>query len=196
MSPTIEITDEIFARLQKHAIPLVDTSLTVISRALDALEAGDEDPVVPTGTGTGTGTATAKTTATGTQSFNPAAAPNLSHTTPRRAQVDGHALSKGETYWNPIMFAVITAAAKKGTSAEDLLDLLTIPSVKGKKEGSGYRYLPGAGISVQGQDANNAWKQTYRVASSIGIHVQVVFVWQDTPKAAMPNITGSFFIEG
>lgn len=182
MSPTIEITDEIFARLQKHAIPLVDTSLTVISRALDALEAGDEDPIVPT--------------ATGPQSFNPAAAPNLTHTTPRRAQVDGHSLSKGETYWNPIMFAVITAAAKKGTSADDLLDLLTIPAVKGEKVGSGYRYLPEAGISVQGQDANSAWKQTYRVASSIRVHVQVVFVWQDTPKAAMPNITGSFFIEG
>jgi hypothetical protein len=26
--------------------------------------------------------------------------------------------------------------------------------------------------------------------------VQVVFMWQDTPKAAMPNVTGSFFVEG
>ena len=161
----------------------MDTPLTVIGRALDALEAGDEGPIGPT-------------QSVGPRSFNPAAPPNLSHTTPRRAQVAGRALAKADTYWNPIMFAVITEAASKGTSAEDLLDLLTIPSVKGKKEGSGYRYLPEAGISVQGQDANSAWKQTYRVASSIGVHVQVVFVWQDTPKAAMPNVTGSFFIEG
>lgn len=183
MAPSIEITDEIFARLQRHAVPLVDTPLTIISRALDALEAGDEDTI-------------SSAASTGPRSFNPAAPPNLSHTTPKRAQVAGNALPKGETYWNPIMFAVITQAAKNGVSAEDLLDLLTIPAVKGKKEGSGYRYLAEAGISVQGQDANSAWKQAYRIASSIGVPVQVVFVWQDTPKAAMPNATGSFFVEG
>lgn len=183
MSPSIELTDEIFSRLQKHAVPLVDTPLTVIERALDALEAGDEEPAGDAQPG-------------GPRSFNPAAAPNLSHTTPRRANVAGRTLAKADTYWNPILFAVIEEAAKKGTSPEDLLELLTIPSVKGQKEGSGYRFLPEAGISIQGQDANSAWKQTYRVASSIGVHVHVVFVWQDTPKAAMPNVTGSLFIEG
>jgi hypothetical protein len=183
MTPSIDLTDDLFTRLQKHAVPLVDTPLTVIARALDALEAGDEEPSSPI-------------QPAGPRSFNPAAAPNLSHTTPRRAEVADKSLSKTETYWNPIMFAVIVEAAKKGTSTEDLLDLLTIPSVKGKKEDSGYRHLPEAGLSVQGQDANSAWKQTYRIASSIGIHVQVVFVWQDNPKAAMPGVTGSFFVEG
>lgn len=183
MPPTVDLTDEIFSRLQRHAVPLVDTPLTVIARALDALEAGDEEPA---------GTPEAL----GPRSFNPAAPPNLAHTTPRRAQVAGQTLTKAETYWNPIMFAVIEEAARVGVSAEDILELLTIPSIMGKKEGSGYRFLTQAGISVQGQDANNAWKQTYILASSIGIHVQVLFVWQDNPKAAMPNITGSFFVEG
>jgi hypothetical protein len=182
MTPSVDLSDEVFARLQKHAIPLVDTPLTVISRALDALEAGDEDPV-PHSDGS-------------KQSFNPAAPPNLTHTTPKRAEVGGQQLSKANTYWNPIMFAVIAEAAKKGANAEDLLDLLTVPAVKGEKKGAGYRFIPEAGISVQGQDANNAWKQTYRVASSIGVAVQVVFYWQDTPKAAMPNVVGTFFIEG
>jgi hypothetical protein len=183
MTPMIELNDETFARLQKHAIPLVDTPLTVIARALDALEAGDEDPV-------------AAASSTGPRSFNPAAPPNLSHTTPRRAEVGGQALSKADTNWNGIMSAVITQAAKKGTSAQDLLDLLTIPAVEGEKEGGGYRYLKDARISVQGQDANRAWKQAYRIASSIGVPVQVTFIWQDTPKAAIPNSTGSFFVEG
>jgi hypothetical protein len=183
MSPSIDLTDEVFARLQKHAVPLVDTPLSVIVRALDALEAGDEEPAAPANP-------------LGPRSFNPAAPPNLAHTNPRRAEVAGQTLAKGETYWNSIMFAVITEAAKKRTSPDDLVDLLTIPCVKGEKEGSGYRYLPDAGISVQGQDANRAWKQTYRIASSIGIPVQVVFVWGDNPKAAMPNTTGSFFVEG
>ena len=183
MCPSIDLTDELFSRLQKHAVPLVDTPLTVIARALDALEAGDEEPVL-------------NSRSTGNRSFNPAAAPNLAHTTPKRAQVGDVALPKAQTYWNPIMFAVISEAAKKGVSSEDLLDLLTIPSITGKKEDGGYRYIPEAGLSVQGQDANGAWKQTYRIASSVGIHVQVVFVWQDTPKAANPGSSGSFFVEG
>lgn len=183
MSPSIELNDEIFARLQKHAIPLVDTPLTVISRALDALEAGDEEPA-------------STERANSPRSFNPAAPPNLTHTTPRRAEVAGKALPKSETYWNSIMFAAITEAANKGTLPEDLLELLTIPCVIGEKVGSGYRYLADAGISVQGQDANRAWRETYRIASSIGVSVQVVFVWGENPKAAMPGATGSFFIEG
>jgi len=183
MPPSVELTDQIFARLQAHAVPLVDTPLTVIERALDALEAADEEPAPQRKVG-------------GPRSFNPAAAPNLAHTTPRRAEVGGATLPKSKSYWNPIMFEVIELAAKQGISAEDLLDLLTIPAVKGKKEDNGYRYLLEADLSVQGQDANSAWKQTYRIASSVGIRVQVVFVWQDNPKAAMPGMTGSFFIEG
>lgn len=182
MPPSIEIPDELFARLQKHAVPLVDTPLSVITRALDALEAGDEMPQPPQ--------------SAGPRSFNPSAAPNLSHTTPTRALVGEATLPKSQAYWNPIMFAVIAEAANRGTTTDDLLDLLTIPAVKGEKEGSGYKYIAEAGLSVQGQDANSAWKQTYRIASSVGVHVQVVFVWQENPKAAMPGVTGSFFIEG
>lgn len=183
MTPSIELTDELFYRLQKHAIPLVDTPLTVISRALDALEAGDEDPV-------------STANPSGPRTFNPAAPPNLAHSTPRRAEVGDKQLPKTETYWNPILFNVIVAAAKTGVSADDLLDVISIPAVKGEKVDSGFRFLPEAGISVQGQDANSAWKQTHIVASCFGIRVQVVFAWQDNPKAAQPGLTGSFFVEG
>ena len=181
MPMNIEMPDDLFARLQKHAVPLVDTPLTVIARALEALEAGDEEPVIAS-------------TREGCRTFNPAAAPSLAHTKPLKASVDGQLLAKGETYWNPILFAVINAAADKGTSAADLIDLLTINCVEGEKAINGYRYLPAAGISVQGQDADSAWKQTHRIASSIGIPVEVTFVWQDNQKAAMPNVTGSFTI--
>lgn len=181
MPVPVELPDEVFSRLQKHAVPLIDTPLTVIVRALDALEAGDEEPAGLSSTDTA-------------RAFNPAAAPSLAHTKPLKACVDGEVLSKAETYWNPILFAVINAAAKRGTSADDLLELLTINSVKGEKHVHGYRYLPTAGISVQGQDADSAWKQAHRVASSVGVPVEVTFVWQDNQKAAMPNATGSFTI--
>jgi hypothetical protein len=183
MTTNIELSEATFARLQQHAVPFIDTPEIVIIRALDALEAGDEEPRTP------------KSDVT-SRTFNPAAAPNLSHTSPRKVSIAGELLPKAETYWNPIMYAVIVAAAEKGTSSEDLMDLLTCNAVHGEKEDNGFRYLPEAGISVQGQDANSAWKQTHRIASSIGIEVEVTFIWQDNPKAAMPGTVGSMYVEG
>lgn len=179
----IELPDDLFARLQRHAVPLVDTPISVIERALVALEAGDESAVDAVRPGS-------------PRTFNPAAPPNLRHTTPREITVGSAALKKGAIYWNALMFAVIAEAASRGIGKEDLLDLLMINCVGAQKEDQGYRYLPSVGISVQGQDANAAWRQTYRIASSIGIRVAVVFAWQDHDKAAFPNSLGSFFVEG
>lgn len=183
MAHQIQLSEELFTRLQKHAVPFVDTPISVIERALDALEAGDEEKH-------------SSSPSDGTRTFNPAAPPNLAHTTPKQAKLGGKLLQKSETYWNLIMYAVISEAARRGVGTEDLLELITVPAVKGRKESSGYRHLSDAKLSVQGQDANNAWRQTYRVASSVGISLEVVFTWQNTEKAAMPNTVGSFYIEG
>lgn len=181
MPHVITLPDELFVKLQAHAVPLVDTPLTIIERALAALEAGDED---------------ASSSAHSAQSFNPGAAPNLAHTTPRKAIVAGKMLKASATYWNPVMFAVIREAAARGVSTDDLMNLITVNCVLGEKSDHGYRFIGEAGISVQGQDANAAWKQTYRVASSLGIDVVIEFVWQDNEKAAMPNTLGSFYVGG
>lgn len=182
MPHTVTLPDELFAKLQAHAVPLVDTPVSIIERAIAALEAGDE--------------AAAKASHGGPRSFNPAAAPSLSHTTPRKAVLAGKVLPASGTYWNPIMYAVIEEASKRGVGTDDLLELITVNRTKGEKTVNGYKFLPGAGISVQGQDANAAWRQAYRVASSVGIALEVQFAWQDNDKAAMPNTLGSFFVEG
>ena len=183
MPHTITLPDELFARLQNHAIPLVDTPLSIIERAVDALEAGRESPASSDRKG-------------GIRSFTAAAVPNLAHTTPRKIVLAGRTLPKAETYWNPLMYAVILEAAKRGVGSADLQELLTVNTAAGRKEDNGYKYLEPAGISVQGQDANAAWKAAYRVASSIGIAIEVEFAWQDTEKAAMPNTLGSFSVDG
>lgn len=51
MSPVIRITDDVFVRLQRHAVPLVDSTSDVISRLLDMAEKAvevskDETPPV------------------------------------------------------------------------------------------------------------------------------------------------------
>ena len=179
----IELPHDLYVRLQKHAVAFVDTPISVIERALVALEAGEEAPAEP-------GRPDAP------RSFNPAAAPDLSHTTPHRILVGDVLLGKGEVYWNPLMYAVIGEAAARGVGKEDLMELITVNRVEGRKDDQGYRYLPDVGISVQGQGANAAWKQAYRIASSVGIRLDVVFAWQSHPKAAMPNTLGSLFVEG
>jgi hypothetical protein len=184
MPYSIELPDEILAKLQKHAVPLVDTPLTVIERALRALEEGDEEP--------NDGPATTD----GPRTFNPAAPPNLTFTKPRMARVNGKQLPNSQAYWGNIMFEVIKEAARRHVSTEDLLDLITVNSQAGDRHDNGFTFIQEAGLSIQGQDANGAWRQTYVIASSIGIPVDVVFAWQNNPKAAMPNTVGSFHVAG
>ena len=183
MSHSIELPDGLFARLQKHAIPFVDTPASVIERALEALEAGDEDPKGEQKQGA-------------PRTFNPAAIPDLKFTSVLSASVDGKALKKGECYWNTVMLRTIAAAAKQGNSTQDILDLLTVNSERGQREDSGYKFVAEANLSIQGQESNAAWRQAYTVASSFGIEIELVFAWQDHPKAAMRNQQGSLFVEG
>lgn len=183
MPHLIELPDDLFAKLQKHAVAFVDTPITVIERAVRALEEGDEEPVVTIGRDA-------------PRTFNPAAPPSLTHTKLRSAKVNGRVLPYSEAYWNSIWFAVIRHAASRGVSTEDLLNLIATNSQAGPRHDNGFTYIEEADLSVQGQAANGAWRQTYVIASSTGIPVEVVFAWQNNPKAAMPNTVGSFFIEG
>jgi hypothetical protein len=181
MTYQIELPDELFALLQKHAIPLIDTPLTVIERALRALEAGDEEPL---------------TSESVTRSFNPAAPPDLSFTSLKSAKIAGRALRRADAFWNTVLIETILAATERGISTQDILDLITVNHQAGRREDGGFKYLEAAGLSIQGQAANSAWRQTYVLASSFGIEVDVAFSWQNTPKAAQPNQIGTFFVEG
>jgi len=184
MPTSITIPDELFAKLQQHAVPFVDTPLTVIERALEALEAGSEKAPREGHAGPNV------------RAFNPAAAPDLAFTAVTAVTIGGKMLPKSKTYWNPLMYAVIEEAAKRGHTMENIEALVTVNHVQGAKNDSGYKFIEAAGLSLQGQDANAAWKQTYRIASSFGIAVGVEFYWKDEPKAAMPNTAGSFKVDG
>ncbi|MFD0939015.1 T4SS efffector SepA family protein [Methylobacterium trifolii] len=176
MAPSVSLDPSTFSRLQALAVPLVDTIDTVVNRALDALEAS-------------------KTTAAlepmdGPRSFNPAAPPNLSFTTVRSVKLGSHRFPPKETYWNSLMVECIREAAKQGKSSDEINDLILVPSIVGKKEESGYKFIQEAGVSVQGQDANAAWRAIFRLATALNLTVEVSFVWQANPKAAFPGDLG------
>jgi hypothetical protein len=179
MTPDVTLSDGTFARLQSHAVPLVDTIETVIAKALDALEGLGGAPTIPAST---------------VRAFNPAAPPPLSFTTPKSISLDGKTFPKNQTYWNHLMYACARAAAAKGLSAKEIYALTVVPASMGRKEDNGFTFIPEAGISIQGQDANVAWKQAYHFAHHLGLKLEVAFTWQNVEKAAMPNVTGSFAV--
>lgn len=175
-----EISEETFQRLKAHAEPLVDTLDSVINRALDALEAAGAKPAARVGAGH--------------RLLDPAAPPNLAHTTVRSIELCGRILPPNETYWNTLLIAALREAAKRGHSPEALKGLLIANAVVGRKEDEGYRYFKDLGLSIQGQDSNAAWRATYYLAFMLDLPVKVTFSWRDTPKAAFPGAEGLFVV--
>lgn len=172
---TISVSDATIARMKSHAEPLVDTYDSIINRAFDAL---DREVGVASET-------------QGIQLVSPATPPNLAFTTVHSVTLDGVRFPPSESYWNHLMYAVIRLAGRD-RSPQELLDLIVVNSVIGRKENNGYRFLEDVGVSVQGQDANGAWKAVYNIARTLKISVQVTFSWQSNPKAAAPGAHGAF----
>jgi hypothetical protein len=177
--PQVQIADETLARLQKLAIPLVDTADTVINRIIDAYENGSARY---------TGEKLAEIAYKG-RPFDAASPPDLTHTKVLSAKLDGSALAKGAN-WNGLLKQAIRLAKQRTKSIDDLKRLVIVNHVVGQKDDEGYEYLADAGLSVQGQDAKAAWRGTAHIARQLGISVEVVFLWRHKEKAAFPGETG------
>ena len=167
--PQVQVSEETFARMQQHAVALVDDANAVISRALDALEA---------------------TAGSSLPRMSMDGAPDLSFTSVQVATVDRALLSASDSYWNALLLAVIRAAHRRGAASTQITSKRLANYIGGRKEEGGYKYLPEVNLSVQGLDANGAWKATAYLADAFGIPVKVQFAWQNNPKAAKPGATG------
>jgi hypothetical protein len=178
MTPQINLETSTIARMKEHAVPLEDTHDSVVNRALDALDA----------------LTAPKPDASGIRAYNPASPPPLAFTTVKSVKFKGIMLAASDAWWNPFMFMLIREA-RKTKSVDEVSSLLFINHAKGEKANNGYKFLKDAGLSVQGQDANNAWKQCYELLKALQLPAEVKFTWQDNPKAAHPNESGKFIID-
>jgi hypothetical protein len=174
MNPQVPLEPTTIDRLKSHAEPLVDTFDTVVNRAIDALEALKGKSIGHNNLA---------------RSINPASPPSLSFTTVHSVHLNAKRLPPAESYWNQLLLAAIREARKK-LPKEAVKDLVICNSVLGRKEDNGYRYLDDVGISIQGQDANGAWRATHHILKALKIPVEVEFSWQDNPKAASPGTRG------
>jgi hypothetical protein len=171
--PTIELSDETFGLLKGQAEPLVDTPDTVVRRALMALQAATSG--APSGA---------------VLTFTATAPPNLTHTRVLSARVGEKTYPKNECYWNYVLFDLARLAGLAKMAPEKIQELVAVNAVVGEKSDSGYRYISEAGISIQGQDANGAWKGIRSLGMSLGQMVEVTFDWANNSKAANPGRTG------
>jgi hypothetical protein len=175
-----DIPPPTFSRLQRHAEPLIDTIDTVINRVLDFYEAHHGTGVTPEVSPPPE--ITAKT-------FNAMSPPDLTHTKVLSAKFNGTTLAKGAN-WNGLLREAIRKAKPHAKTPEDFKRFIVVNFVPGRKQGEGYEYLPEADVSVQGQDANGAWRGALHIAQQLGCPIEAVFMWRHKEKAAFPGETG------
>jgi len=179
MPQQIELSDATFSRLQKLAVPLVDkTAEDVIKKLADFYEGEHAPPTMPS----------PKQAEDHPKRFNASAPPELTHTKLLSAKLDGTPLPKPN--WNGLLFALARRTEDRLKNGEEANRLIIVNFVSGRKEDEGYRFIPEIGLSVQGQDANNAWRGACHIAKQLGIPLEVEFLWRNKEGAAFPGETG------
>lgn len=186
MSPSVDLSPVTFSRLQGHAVPLVDTIESVINRLLDAYETKSGTPAAPT----------SADSVPAARRFNPNTPPDLRHTKVLAIEFDGKPLARSEVNWNGLLNTVIREARATAKSSADLKKLVIVNFIEGQKSDEGYRFLSDVGLSVQGQDANGAWKGACHIAQQLGRELKAIFIWREKEGAAFPGVTGEFHIKG
>ena len=92
--------------------------------------------------------------------------------------------------WNRLLDTALNYAAKEILNFEKLQNIAAVNLVKGKKLDEGYRYLPDANLSVQGQKANLAWRGVMLIAKNLKCSVEVSFMWHNIQGAEHPGEKG------
>jgi hypothetical protein len=179
MVPQINVSTSVFEQLKDLAEPFIDTPETVINRLIEHYHKTRDQskPSKPTGSDNN-----------GLMHFPIDSPPQLKFTRVMSIALDGAPLGKQLLYWNALLFEVVQRASKKLTP-EKLRQALLVNYVDGEKSDSGYRYIPEAGLSVQGQDSNYAWKATAGLLKAAGMTIDIVFQWEPKDQAAYPGKT-------
>ncbi|MEO4045360.1 hypothetical protein AAFN47_27525 [Hoeflea sp. CAU 1731] len=115
-------------------------------------------------------------------------APGLSFTKILSAKVDGVSLRKPN--WAGVLLAAIGALKEKGFTGQQLVGQLQVPAKSSEYEDDGFRFHSDLGISVQGQSAQDAWREIARIADKHHIPVEITFQWRENEKAQHPGRTG------
>lgn len=177
--PSIDISETDFHRLQKIAVPLIDTPKTVITKLLDSYEKSNGAAVPKT-------PASAQAAAS---QYGPGNMPPLTHTKLLAAEFDG--ARPGKTSWDALVQLALTRVMEKCCDARELHRLSGANLTGGEKHEEGYKFVPSHGFSYQGVSAEDAAKIVVRCARSLGCRAFFEFEWRDKPAAYKPGERGA-----
>jgi hypothetical protein len=180
--PHVPISNSLLDKLKSLAEPFVDTPETVITRCVEFyISKHGSRPLL-----------TAESAGSDSPIGYPAdAPPDLSFTRLTAVTLDGVKYGKKDLYWNTLMVDVVAKAATKGITPDKLRQAILVNYVEGKgPQNKGYRYVPEAKLSVQGQDANAAWRAAMHLVKTAQMDIDVVFMWENKDRAAHPGRIG------
>jgi hypothetical protein len=115
-------------------------------------------------------------------------APGLSFTRLIHAKIDGTPITTAK--WVRLLIEMIAAVKAKGLAGDKLVAELQVPAKARSFSDDGFRYYPDLGISVQGQSAQDIWKEVERLAKKWKIPVEAQFQWRQNDKAQHPGRSG------
>lgn len=168
--PDITISDSALAFLKSNAVPLEDTTITVVDRLIAEYKLLKEQKVMKNGKGL---------------HFDLHSVPSVKFTSIKSAKVAGKPAS--QNYWNNILEDVIGACAEKGIKRSEIKNEMSANCLPGKHTDGGFRYVERAEFSFQGLEANRAYKNIVALAEAFDIQLEISLFWQDNDDAALPN---------
>ena len=172
--PEITISDAALAFLKSRAVPLEDTTTTV----MDKLIADFRKLADASGGKNGKGL-----------HFDLHSVPSVKFTSINSASIAGQPAS--QNYWNNILEDVIAACAGKGIKRKEIIDSMSAKCQLGKHIEGGFRYVEAADLSFQGLEANRAYKNIVLLAEKFEISIDIALYWQDNQDAALPNMSAT-----
>ena len=177
----ITVKQSTFKRLQVHAKPLVDTTDTVINRALDALElqesdSGEEECEVVT------------------HRVDPQILPNLTHTTILEASLSQQSVKKPN--WSKFFDNLLITAMGQVNDFSKIRKICSINMVQGRRRDAGYHYVAEIDISVQGMNANSTCRAIVDIAQDFNIGLKIIFMWRCKEGAIYPGEKGKLCLSG
>ena len=171
---SVSLSNAVYARLQKLAIPFVDTPETVIARLLDQAE--------KTGLTERIGKNALKVA---TSTYSSESLPPLVHTKLLAANFDGEVLEK--TTWDGFVRLALLAVLRKVNNVQELKRISAANLVQGKKEDEGYKFVSSHNFSYQGVSAEDAVAIIRRCAKGTNSRASFEFEWRDKEGAHLPG---------
>lgn len=174
--PTIEITDHDFARLQKVAMPFIDTPATAFTKVMDAFERS---------TGTADQAKASEVAPSNLPVYHHDNLPPLTHTKLLDARFGG--VQPERSAWDALVRLALVEVRNKVGSIQDLRKMAAANVVDGQKDDEGYKFLPAHDFSYQGVSAEDAVKIIFRCAKGLKVDFSAEFEWRSKEDAYRPG---------